>query len=57
MDKLELSAYLVNLHTLMQAQTASVSMASQTLAAEYDKHWGLLKDAIAKENEDEARKR
>lgn len=57
MNKFELAAYLVNLHTLMDAQFANpVADVSQTLAAEYEKHWGLLKEAIAKENGHEARK-
>jgi hypothetical protein len=58
MDKLELSAYLCNLHTLMDAQSKGAhSIPSATLAAEYEKHWGLLKDAINKENDDASRKR
>lgn len=56
MDKLELSSYLVNLHTLLEAQSKGVtSVPSQVLAQEYEKHWGLLKDTIAKENERETR--
>lgn len=57
MNKLELSAYLCNLHTLMEAQTKGIkSTASPFLADEYTKHWGLLEEAIAKENDDETRK-
>lgn len=56
MKKDEIASYLVNLHTLMDAQFANpIADVSQTLAAEYTKHWGLLKEAIAKENENEAR--
>lgn len=55
MTKAEIASYLVSLHTLMDAQFANpVADVSQTLAAEYTKHWGLLKEAIAKENEHEA---
>lgn len=54
MNKAEISEYLVNLHTLMQAQTSSVnSIPSAALAAEYEKYWGQLKSIIAKDNEDE----
>lgn len=53
MNKAEISEYLVNLHTLIQAQTSSVnSIPSATLAAEYDKYWGLLKEAIQKESKE-----
>ena len=58
MDKATIAQYLVNLHTLMQAQSSGAhSMTSATLAAEYEKHWSLLKEAINKENENETRKR
>lgn len=57
MDRLELSFYLVNLHTLLEAQFKGPhSIPSTVLATEYEKHWGLLKDAINKENERDARK-
>lgn len=52
MNKVELADYLVNLHTLMQAQTSNVSNASATLAEEYERCWGQLKETI----QDEARK-
>lgn len=55
MNKLELAGYLVNLHTLMEAQDKNGLLKSSTLGDEYTKHWGLLKDAITKENEDDAR--
>lgn len=58
MNKAEIAEYLVNLHTLMDAQRATGgSPVSSTLSAEYEKNWGLLKDAITKENENEARSR
>lgn len=54
MDKAELATYLVNLHTLMQAQTASShALASSVLAKEYEKHWGLLKETITNEEKDD----
>jgi hypothetical protein len=54
MDKLELSAYLVNLHTLIDAQSKGAhSIPSTVLADEYNKHWGLLKEAIATEKADD----
>jgi len=55
MTKREIAAYLVSLHSLMQAQSASIHNPSTVLAAEYAKHWGLLKEAIQKEDEDDAR--
>lgn len=56
--KFELAQYLVNIHTLMQAQTASVhSIPSTTLADDYNRTWDILKDTITKENEDETRNR
>lgn len=55
MTKADIASYLVNLHTLMDAQFANpVADVSQTLAGEYTKHWGLLKEAIAKENKNES---
>lgn len=56
MNKAEIASYLVSLHNLMEAQSkGSHSIPSVVLADEYEKHWGLLKDTIAKENEDETR--
>ena len=58
MNKLELSHYLCNLHTLLDAQSRDAhSIPSTVLAAEYEKHWGLLKEAINKETEDEDKQR
>lgn len=54
MNKAEIASYLVSLHTLMEAQSkVGYSIPSQSLAVEYDKHWKMLKDAIAKEPDDE----
>lgn len=56
MNKADLAQYLVNLHTLLQAQDSAGGLVkSDTLIAEYDKNWDLLKDTINKENEDETR--
>jgi hypothetical protein len=56
MNKAEIATYLVSLHTLLEAQSkGSHSVPSIILADEYEKHWGLLKDAITKENEHETR--
>ena len=58
MNKVELAGYLVNLHTLLEAQSkASNGVPSTVLAGEYEKHWKLLKEGVGKEHEDEARKR
>ena len=57
MRKDEIAAYLVSLHTLVNAQSASVHNPSAMLTAEYDKYWAMLKDIIQQEDEDEARKR
>lgn len=57
MNKAELAQYLADLRTLMSAQDAVGLQFSTTLATEYEKNWGLLKDAITKENENEARSR
>lgn len=54
MTKCEMAEYLVNLHTLMDAQQATGANPSTLLADEYRKHWDLLKSTITKENEDEA---
>lgn len=48
MDKLELSAYLVNLHTLMQA----INPTPAWMAEEYKKHWDMMKEEVKKENEE-----
>ncbi len=48
MNKYELAQYLVNLHTLMQAQSNAVNV-STTLAAEYTRCWDQLKEAIQDE--------
>lgn len=56
MTKAEIAQYLVNLHTLLNAQTATGNaVPSTTLAAEYDKHWTMFKDAVSKETTDETR--
>lgn len=56
MNKTEIASYLVSLHTLIDAQTkGQTSVASMILADEYEKHWGLLKEAITKEKDDETR--
>lgn len=56
MTKQEQASYLVNLNTLLEAQSKGQhSMASQTLAAEYEKAWGEFKETLRKEQEDEAR--
>lgn len=56
MTKADLAEYLVNLHILMEAQQATGgNLPSTFLADEYNKHWGLLKATITKENEHEAR--
>lgn len=57
MNKGELAEYLVNLHTLMDAQRATGSNPSTIFADEYQKHWDLLKYIITKENEDETKNR
>lgn len=54
MDKAEIASYLVSLNTLLDAQSKGVtSVPNTTLADEYNKYWGLLKEAITKESEDE----
>lgn len=57
MNKQDLAQYLVNLHTLMDAQKAIGANPSTIFADEYQKVWDLLKSTITKENEDEARNR
>jgi hypothetical protein len=54
MNKAELAQYLVNLHTLLDAQSKdAMAIPSTTLGDEYKRNWGLLKEAIAKEKNDE----
>lgn len=56
MNKAEIAQYLVNLNTLLSAQTATgTAIPSTVLAAEYNKHWTMLKDSITMENDDETR--
>lgn len=57
MNKGEIAQYLVNLHTLMNAQQATGANPSTLLADDYRKNWDLLKSTITKENENEARNR
>lgn len=58
MNKFDITSYLVNLHTLLEAQSKGVhSVPSTVLAQEYNKHWNLLKDTIIKENENETRRK
>lgn len=52
-DRFEIAQYLVNLHTLMEAQDDVGLNKSTLLADEYNKHWGLLRTAIEKENDNE----
>jgi hypothetical protein len=52
MDKAALAQYLVNLHTLMDAQShVGGSIPSTTLADEYNRTWDSLKETIKKEND------
>lgn len=53
MNKADLAGYLVNLHALMEAQEDVGVNKSNLLANEYNKHWGLLRTAIEKENDNE----
>lgn len=56
-EKAEITGYLVGLHTLLEAQSKGVtSVPSATLAKEYEKYWGLLKEMVTKEHEDDSRK-
>lgn len=58
MNKADIASYLVSLHTLLEAQSKGVQcVPSALLATEYEKHWGLLKDTITKENEHDTRTR
>lgn len=57
MNKADTASYLVSLHTLIEAQSkGAYSLASKWLGEEYTKHWGILRDTITKEHEDDARK-
>lgn len=52
-DKFQIASYLVNLHTLLEAQSKGVvSIPSTTLGDEYEKYWSQLKSIITKENEE-----
>lgn len=51
--RFEIAQYLVNLHTLMEAQDDVGLTKSTLLADEYNKHWGLLRTEIEKENHNE----
>lgn len=55
MNKTELASYLVDLHNLMEAQDDVGLTKSSLLADEYNKHWGLLRTEIEKENDDESK--
>lgn len=46
MNKYELAQYLVNLHTLMEAQDAAGLQKSKAVAEEYTRTWGQLKQEI-----------
>lgn len=47
MTKQDLAAYLVSLAALLESQDrAGGNSRSQVLAAEYEKHWGMLKEKI-----------
>lgn len=54
-DKYELAAYLVNLHTLIDAQSKVVDTASNTLAEEYALVWEELKQEIIDSRKDKRR--
>lgn len=51
MNKTELAQYLVNLHTLLAAQTSGTSAPSAVLSAEYERNWKLLKEEIEKDEQ------
>jgi hypothetical protein len=62
MTKQELAEYLVDLHTLLDAQFKTVTVPSQLIGAEYDRVWTEFKGILAKEElerrkEDETRQR
>lgn len=50
MQKHEIAAYLASLNTLLDGQDDAATARSQTLSAEYEKYWLLLKDSIARDN-------
>lgn len=53
-SKFELAGYLVNLHTLLDAQSKGAgAIPSTVLGEEYERNWALLKETITKENEHE----
>lgn len=53
MSKAELAQYLVNLNTLLAAQSSAAhSVPSAVLSAEYDRNWALLKQEIEKDERD-----
>lgn len=57
MDKKDQAGYLVSLHTLIEAQSKGQhSLASQTLAEEYERAWGEFKETLRKEQEDAKQK-
>lgn len=54
MSKAELAQYLVNLNTLLAAQSSAAhSVPSAVLSAEYDRNWALLKQEIENEERNE----
>jgi hypothetical protein len=54
MNKADLASYLVSLHTLLDAQSKGAhAIPSTTLAEEYNRTWGQLKELIAKERNNE----
>lgn len=47
MTKVELAQYLVNLHTLLDAQSkGATAIPSTVLSEEYERNWSLLKQEI-----------
>lgn len=46
MDKYTIANYLVNLNALLAAQESTGLEKSSILAEEYNRQWGLLKEAI-----------
>lgn len=48
-EKYDLAMYLVNLHTLMDAQRANGQAPSQTIGDEYNHGWAKLKEIITHE--------
>lgn len=53
--KYEIAEYLVNLHTLLDAQQRTVTLPSTTIAEEYNRQWAVLKDLINQEQSNETR--